>query len=52
MGQLQTAFQKHVGQIVFGLGVMGFAVGFQRVVLLAPRQIGHVGDDQVVTVTQ
>ncbi len=31
---------------------MGFAEGFQRLVLLAASQIGHVGDDQVVAPRQ
>ena len=28
------------------------AIGFQRIVLLAARQVGHVGDDQVVAPLQ
>ena len=50
--QLQAALQKHVGQVVFGVGVMLGAIGFQRVVLLAARQVRHVGNHQVVAPLQ
>ena len=50
--ELQTALQEDVGQVVLSLGIIGLAVVLQRVVLFATRQVGYVGDHQVISVIQ
>jgi hypothetical protein len=51
-GELQAPLQKYVGQIVLGLQVVRFAILLQCVVLPAPGEVRHVGNDQAITPIQ